>query len=304
VTASIAIFGNLTIDDLIYADGSTRWAVPGGGAVYAAFGAAIWTEPVSIVAPLGADYPIEILDRRFDLSRCPPIPRTLRNWGLHEDDGTRHFISRSASRDWRGFSPKPEHAASGHQTVAHIAPMPNDVAIELIKELRKAGVHSISLDLDDHDLAGRADLDATIELLRGSDLLLPSLQDALALFPGLGALEALWRLRSVAPDVALIAVKCGADGVIAHAKGASEWVHVPAMPVELVDATGAGDAFCGGALAGFSKECSPIEALLAGTVSASFCIEGLGLAGLVAAAREKADIRISALRKRIEVHQV
>ena len=56
---------------------------------------------------------------------------------------------------------------------------------------------------------------------------------------------------------------------------------------------------CGGALAGFSKEGSPIEALLAGAVSASFCVEGLGLAGLFAATREKADARTAALRQRI-----
>jgi len=300
LTPSLAIFGNLTVDDLVYADGSTRWAVPGGGAAYAAFGSAIWTEPVSIVAPLGADYPTEIFDRRFDLSRCRPIPYTLRNWGLYEDDGTRHFVSRSASRDWSGFSPKPEDAASGHQTAAHIAPMPHNAALELSRELRKAGVRCLSLDLDDHDLNGRASLDATMELMRGVDLLLPGLQDALALFPGLGALEALWRLRSVAPDVPLIALKCGADGTIAHVKGASEWVHVPVVPVELVDTTGAGDAFCGGALASFSKDGNPIEALLAGTVSASFCIEGLGLAGLIAATREEADNRISTLRKRLK----
>ena len=299
MTASLAVFGNLTIDDLVFPDGTTRWAVPGGGALYAAFGISLWTGRASIVAPIGADYPLELLDERFDLTRCTPIPRTLRNWGLYEEDGTRHFISRSASRDWKRFSPKPEDAASGHQTAAHIAPMPHDVAIELSKELRKLGVHAISLDLDDHDLAGGTNLDATIELLRGCDLLLPSLQNALAIFPGLGKLETLWRLRSVAPDVALIAVKCGADGVIAHAKGASDWIHVPAVSVQLVDATGAGDAFCGGALAGFSKEGSPIEALLAGAVSASFCVEGLGLAGLFAATREKADARTAALRQRI-----
>jgi sugar/nucleoside kinase (ribokinase family) len=298
VTASLAVFGNLTIDDLVFPDGTTRWAVPGGSAIYAAFGISLWTGHPTIVAPIGADYPMELLNERFDLTRCPRVPSALRNWGLYEEDGTRHFVSRSTSRNWRDFSPKPEDATSGHQSAAHIAPMPHDLAIGLSKELRKEGVRCISLDLDDHDLAGRADLDMTIELLRESDLLLPSLQDALAIFPGLGELEALRRLRSVAPDVALIAVKCGAKGLIAHPKGASEWIHIPAVPVKLIDATGAGDAFCGGVLAGFTKDGNPIEALLAGAVSASFCVEGLGLAGLVAATQEKANNRLSALRRR------
>ena len=300
MTPSAAVFGNLTIDDLVFHDGTTRWAVPGGNAVYAAFGTALWAGHATIVAPIGADYPTEFLANRFDLSRCRQIPRTLRNWGLYEEDGTRHFVFRSGTRNWREFSPKPEDAASGHQTAAHIAPMPHEVTIELIRELRKTGTVTISLDLDDRNFVDKMDLNATIALFRNADLLLPSLQDVRAMFPGAGAFEVLRELRSMLPDVALIAVKCGAEGVIAHVTGAGEWVRVPAVPVELVDATGAGDAFCGGVLAGYAKEGDPIEALLCGAVSASFCVEGLGLAGLASATREKADGRLAALRRHIE----
>lgn len=298
---SLAIFGNLAIDDLVFPDGTTRWAVPGGSAAYAAFGASLWTECPSIVAPLGNDYPRDLLDGRFDLSRCTRVPRTLRNWGLYEEDGTRHFISRSASRNWSEFSPKPEDAATGHQTAAHIAPAPHDIAVNLTRELRKAGALTISLDLDDHDLAGRADLDSTSELLRGIDIFLPSLQDARILFGGTQALEVLHRARSVAPHLALLAVKCGEEGVIAHAAGANKYVRIPAFAADLVDATGAGDAFCGGVLARFVEESDPVEALLSGAVSASFCVEGLGLAGLVAANKDEAAARLSALRERTEL---
>ncbi len=295
MTPSLAVFGNFTIDDLVFPDGTTLWGVPGGSAVYAAFGASLWTESPGIVAPLGDDYPRSVLDGRFDLSRCAHVPVTLRNWGLYEEDNTRHFISRSATRNWSEFCAKPEDAATGHQTAAHIAPLPHDIAVGLIGELRKAGPLTISLDLDDHYLAGRADLDSTIELLREVDLFLPSLQDARGLFGGTGALEILHRMRSVAPDVFLIALKCGAEGVIAHAAGAGQCVHVPAVPVELVDATGAGDAFCGGALARFIEVGDPIEALLSGVVSASFCIQDFGLAGLAAATKDEAHARLSAL---------
>jgi hypothetical protein len=36
---AITVSGSLTIDDLAFADGSTRWAVPGGNAAYSALGA-------------------------------------------------------------------------------------------------------------------------------------------------------------------------------------------------------------------------------------------------------------------------
>lgn len=302
MTPSFSVFGNFTIDDLVFPDGSTSWAVPGGSAVYAALGISLWTGCASIVTPLGADYPIDLLDKRIDLSRCQRVPRTLRNWGLYEEDGRRHFISRSATRDWSEFCPRPTDAMSGHQTAAHIAPMPRGIAVELTRELRKVGTLSISLDLDDHDLLSEIDLAEMIELLSGVDLFLPGRQDALAIFPGTEPLEGLRKLRALAPDMALIAIKCGAEGAIAHVAGANEWIRIPSIPVALVDPTGAGDAFCGGVLACFAEKNDPIEALLYGTVSASFCIEGLGLAGFAAATEGKAKARLATLRQRIEFH--
>ncbi len=117
-----------------------------------------------------------LLAGRFDLSRCPRVARTLRNWGLYEEDGTRHFLSRSAMRNWSEFSPRPEDASSGYQTAAHIAPLPYNIAVELTRRLRKDGTLTISLDLDDHDLAGSVDVNAITKLLGETDLFLPSLQ--------------------------------------------------------------------------------------------------------------------------------
>ena len=95
-------------------------------------------------------------------------------------------------------------------------------------------------------------------------------------------------------------MKCGAEGVIAHVAGAREGVHIPSVQVEVVDVTGAGDAFCGGVLAGFATKNDPIEALLYGAVAASFCVEGLGFAGLAAATVENASARLVMLRQFVE----
>ena len=61
---------------------------------------------------------------------------------------------------------------------------------------------------------------------------------------------------------------------------------LPAFPVEnLVDPTGAGDSFAGG-IAGFLATASEIgireikEAMLYGTLTASFCVEDFGIEGL------------------------
>jgi sugar/nucleoside kinase (ribokinase family) len=104
--------------------------------------------------------------------------------------------------------------------------------------------------------------------------------------------------------VALIAMKCGAEGVIAHVAGAREGVHIPSVQVEVVDVTGAGDAFCGGVLAGFATKNDPIEALLYGAVAASSCVEGFGFTGLAPATEEKARGRLALLRQQIDFQSI
>jgi sugar/nucleoside kinase (ribokinase family) len=301
MTDTFAAFGNLTIDDIVFADGSTSWGVPGGNAMYAGLGMAVWGERASVVAPVGPDYPMHSLGDRLDLSRCPPIPSSMRDWGLYEEDGTRHFVFRSSVRNWMDFSPRPQDAAAGRQSAAHLAPLPWDLQVALVQALREGGAVFISIDLDDRDLASVAP-DQVGRLAASVDLFLPSRQDALAIFPDAEPVEAMRRLRDMAPDTPLIAVKCGAAGCVGHASGSREWIRVPAAPVEAVDATGAGDAFCGGALVGFAREADPLDALLFGAVSASFCVEALGFSRLIDADGAAARDRLEALRERVTFH--
>lgn len=300
---SFAAFGNLCIDDLVFADGSTSWGIPGGNAMYAALGMAVWGEQASIIAPVGPEYPLGPLAERIDLSRCPRIPHTLRNWGLYEEDGSRHFVFRRDTRNWADFSPSPTAAATGHQVAAHVAPLPWRDYGGILQALRQSGTRFISVDLDERELS-QISLDEVGGLLNSVDLFLPSRQEARAIFPGAEPIDAVRRLRDMAPNVALIAVKCGADGVVAHAAGFSVGMRIPAVPVDLVDATGAGDTFCGGALVGFTQEHSPLDALLFGAVSASFCVEALGSAGLAHAARDEAYRRLVALRDHVDFYPI
>lgn len=295
------VFGNLSIDDLVFADGTTRWAVPGGNAMYSALGMTVWTDRVSVVAPVGDDYPLGDLAEHIDLSRCPKVPRTLRSWGLYEEDGSRHFIFRNATRNWLDFSPRPEVVRSGHQKAAHVAPMPWAIAMGMIAELRAVGTEIVVVDLDDRELR-EIGVERSAQLLRSADLFLPSRQDVHALFPEASPVEALKRLRDLAPDVAVIAVKCGSEGIVAHAAGAREWFQIPSIPVDVIDATGAGDSFCGGSTVGFTETRDALEGLLRGAVSASFCIGGVGLSGLQAAGKDEAELRLKRLRDRVTFH--
>jgi sugar/nucleoside kinase (ribokinase family) len=291
--------GNISIDDLVFADSTTMWCVPGGNAVYSALGMAVWGEGPDVIAPIGPEYPLAKLGDRIGLSRCRPIERTLRDWGLYEEDGTRHFTFRSKTRNWVDFSPTLSDLDEGPFAFCHLAPLPWGLHMELAAALRARGARLISVDLDDRRLH-EVPLSEVARLLGLVDMFMPSRQDVSAIFPGRTPLDALRALRELSPDTPVIVIKCGAAGAIAHQRDAADYLSTPSAAERAVDETGAGDAFCGGALVGFSRKLALSEALTRAAVSASFAVDAVGPAALVAAPAEVASQRLDRISRRIE----
>jgi sugar/nucleoside kinase (ribokinase family) len=145
-------------------------------------------------------------------------------------------------------------------------------------------------------------IEEVAELLALVDLFMPSRQDVAEIFPGRTPLDALKALRELSPDTPVVAVKCGAQGAIAHQRDETEYLNSPSEAGRAIDETGAGDAFCGGALVGFARRRALSEALAHGAVSASFAVEAVGPAGLVVAEPEAAERRLQQVTGRIEAH--
>jgi ribokinase len=97
----------------------------------------------------------------------------------------------------------------------------------------------------------------------------------------------------------LVLIKLGSDGCYLYERGAKghakQW-HVPALPVNAMDVTGAGDTFCGGFMADFVRHADPTRAAVTGTVAASFCIEDYGALHVLEAKPHEADHRAAFLR--------
>ncbi|MGH2618038.1 MAG: carbohydrate kinase family protein, partial [Thermomicrobiales bacterium] len=74
---------------------------------------------------------------------------------------------------------------------------------------------------------------------------------------------------------------------------------IPAVPVQAIDTIGAGDAYCGGFLAGLVETGDPIEAGLRGTVSASFAIQDYGAQAGMNPDPAEVRQRLHALRERV-----
>jgi sugar/nucleoside kinase (ribokinase family) len=104
------------------------------------------------------------------------------------------------------------------------------------------------------------------------DYLLPNDEQVLG-FTGASSLEAGCRAL-VERGVGCVAATCGADGVlVVDADGAEQ---VPAVPIEVVDTTGCGDAFSAGFLRGLSLGRSRREAAELGCATAAQVAQGLG----------------------------
>ena len=76
-------------------------------------------------------------------------------------------------------------------------------------------------------------------------------------------------------SVGLVFVTQGAQGVSVFADG-QHLGHVEAMKVDAIDATGAGDTFCGYVVAGLAQGLTPLEAAELGTVAAGISVQSRG----------------------------
>ena len=139
---SIVLLGNLLVDDVVLADGTTRMGQPGGALLYGALGATVWESRPGLVSVLGDDYPVQTLEqlqqRGVDLSGVHRLGRAgVRTWLLYEGD-VRRLIHRLECPTHEEVSPRPELIPPEWRAARafHLAPMPFEVQRALLMALR------------------------------------------------------------------------------------------------------------------------------------------------------------------------
>jgi uncharacterized protein (TIGR00725 family) len=283
----VVVIGNLTIDDVVRADGRTAMAQPGGNVVYAALGARLWSPVVGVVTRSGPDLPDEILatlDRLgIDLDGIVPTASpTSRAWLLYEDDGSRTFVDRSTPDEatrWVEPDDVPAHWLDGDPVVL-VAPMPYEVALGLVRHVRRSAPGATVL-VDPHE-SWQHDL---TELAGLVDVFAPS-RDELAAEDVGGGAESLTALGFPA-----VVVKLGAEGaLVVDADGSRP---VPPAPVVAVDVTGAGDTFCGALAGALAAGLTLAEAVIRATHTAAWSIERYGSLSLATMTPSTAQERLA-----------
>jgi ribokinase len=138
-------------------------------------------------------------------------------------------------------------------------------------------------------------LDDLRSLLQGVSAFMPSEDEIRNLF--WGRTNDLWEMAATLAGFGcdVIVIKRGARGQFVYERSTGKKWELPGYPSRLVDPTGAGDAFCGGFLVGYTATRDPLVAAMHGNISASFCMEGSGVFYLLDAMPGLAQARLHSL---------
>lgn len=296
--------GYLTLDDLVLDDGRVLRDTLGGGALFSAVGARAWGHAVGIHSCTGGDYPDAyrrgIEEAGIDLAGVGVGPtRSLRLWLLGEGASRKQQLPKLSSARVeemdaaRGPLPEAYRGARGFH-VATSLPATQASAVRAIREAAPAAVVTLDVWVEPFfDPAPYRDP----AFLAGVDAFLPSDKEVEALWGLDDPPATMRRLGRHGPRA--VAVKRGAHGSLVYDRARDAVWEVPAVPVAAIDTTGAGDAYCGGFLAGLVATGDVLEAALRGTVSASFAVEGHGAQAGMGADPGEARRRLALLRPRL-----
>lgn len=289
-------FGNIFIDDIVLPDGRTFMGTLGGAGTHALFGMRVWSDRLGLVASAGADFvptygpALEALGIDLRGVSGAPGQRTTRAWQLFEPDGRRVEVFRTPEEEFYHFSPGFEelppafHAAHGFHLYwgRTLEEFP-----DFVRRLRAVNPTACLVwEPSFHHENGSEE--AFRALLPLFDLVSPD-RDAAATITGEESVEGALA-RFLEWGARLVAIRMGAAGSLVGSPGTAWW-QIPATPAEVVDVTGAGNAYCGGFLVALTEGHGPDEAACRAAVSASFALQQFGLPdfdeGLKALAAER-----------------
>ena len=291
---SIVLLGNLLVDDVVFADGTTRMGQAGGALLYGALGATLWQSRPGLVSVLGDDYPAQALEklqqRGVDLAGVQPLGRPgVRTWLLYEGDA-RRLIHRLGCPTHEEVSPSPALIPSEWTAARafHLAPMPFDVQREWLTALRAHRPAFISI--DPHLPVTEETLHEWRKALADADAFFPG-EDELLLDGAHGDPHRVLP-RLVNGRLRFVVFKRGPKGGVLYDAHDERFYSWDARSVVVVDQTGAGDAFGAGLILAH-LEGLPVEACLQrAVVTASFAVAGWGPEALLAATRAEAEARV------------
>lgn len=273
-------------------------AILGGGATHAVMGMRVWSDSIGIVASIGGDFPrksMDELEHYIDTAGLQVHPGpSPRAWQVYEMSGHRTEVFRTSLSDFIQMSPDPEKLPPSYYSArgVHVQCKFPEPLLTWIKVFRDHGCGLILWEPWDIYCTPeyRSEFRSILPLV---DIFSPNLEEARSIT---GKEDAGTILVELLNDGAnLVVIRMGEEGSIASGQDGCI-VRIPtARTDELVDVTGAGNAFCGGFLVGYATCGDILQAGKYGSVSSSFALEQYGAVYPVTDRQVKARQRLLSL---------
>ena len=285
----LVLLGNLLVDDVVFGDGRTRMAQPGGAILYAALAARMWGTSVGCVSLRGEDYPADALaalrERGVRLEGVHDLGVDgVRTWLLYEG-AVRRVVHRLGGPTHEAVSPGPAHIPEAWRRARafHLAPMPVAIQRALVEAIRswEAPERPALVSVDPHVPITEDTHDEWRRLLARVDAFFPS--DDEVRWPAAAADPAAALATLVSGRLRFVAWKRGAQGgMLYDARDARAHRWEPDDP-QVVDPTGAGDAFAAGFLSAWLENRPDFETLSRAILSAERACSAWGPEALLEA---------------------
>ena len=300
MTGYFLSIGSIIIDDIILPDGTERLDILGGGLTHAAMGMRVWSDRVGLVSSVGFDFDqsqFTLLKSYFEISgvdNLADVP-TPRAWQLFEENGTRHETFQTDFQIMQDCIPKPDQLPEVYADLlgVHLHCPPRDVEL-WVPSLRDRGCEVILWEpWDEFCMAENLGLfERNCSLV---DIVSPNLREASRLTGNDDPVDIIYQLRDYGARVTALRMAEAGSLILGDSGGLC---YVPAYPVSnLVDVTGAGNAFCGGFVYGFSLDGDVQHAGWYGGVSASLALHQFGALYPLENLRQKAFTRLDWYKK-------
>jgi sugar/nucleoside kinase (ribokinase family) len=292
------VYGKIIIDDIVVGGDVVR-SVLGGGGPQAAFGARLWSNSVGFLSRSGSDLAaahreaLRGLD--IDLSgwrQFPaiPTPRTLMRYDAEERLTGGLLTSQD---DWERLLEEPLALPPAYQNpraIHLVTEFPDEPMVHTALDLRSQGT-IFSLEPLPFGPSATTSFGEMLELIAQVDVVTPDWPTASAVASSDDPARVLHHWSRLGPE--LIAIRHGARGSYVWSRESDEAWHIPAVPTDVVDPTGAGNAYGGGLCVGWTESGNARHAGCYGAVAASMLIRQVGFHSMSLALRQEAESHVA-----------
>ena len=260
------VYGKIIIDDIRLRSGAIVSSKLGGGGPQAAFGMRLWHDDVALLTRSGDDLDPSHLRTLQDLSL------DLSGWTRYDDLPTP-----------RGLMEYDEHEHMHNRGL--ITEFARESLVANARELQHRGaLCSLEPIFDDHSCPDRP---ALLELARQVDIVTPDWPSASTFAGSDQPIDVLRYWAALGPQA--VAIRHGAHGSYVWDRRHGRAWHIPILPVQTVDPTGAGNAYGGGWCIGWWRFGDSRLASCYANVAAALMVSHAGMPALTDENRRRAE---------------